>query len=59
MDHPCARPCEVDSDVEQKWRMFEIKQDRGDVINTIRSTSPGANGFWGLRDIERCKRFKF
>lgn len=52
IDHPCARPPEVDPDVEQKWRRFEIEQDRDDVISTIRSTMPGATVF-GDYVIER------
>ncbi|KAL1188229.1 hypothetical protein V5N11_025445 [Cardamine amara subsp. amara] len=52
VDHPCARPREVDPDVEQNWRRFEIEQDRDDVISTIRSTMPGATVF-GDYVIER------
>jgi len=51
-DHPCAQPREVDPDVEQKWRSFEVEQDRNDVISTIRSTMPGATVF-GDYVIER------
>ncbi|KAF8097262.1 hypothetical protein N665_0292s0040 [Sinapis alba] len=51
-DHPCAQPREVDPDVEQEWRRFEIEQDRNDVISTIRSTMPGATVF-GDYVIER------
>ncbi|KAF8089761.1 hypothetical protein N665_0497s0004 [Sinapis alba] len=45
MDHPCARPREVDPDVEQNWRRLEIEHDRDDVISTIRSMMPGATVF--------------
>lgn len=51
-DHPCAQPREVDPDVEQEWRRFEVEQDRNDVISTIRSTMPGATVF-GDYVIER------
>ncbi|CAA7033417.1 unnamed protein product [Microthlaspi erraticum] len=51
-DHPCAQPREVDPDVEQKWRSFEVEQERNDVISTIRSTMPGATVF-GDYVIER------
>ncbi|KAF8080511.1 hypothetical protein N665_0937s0013 [Sinapis alba] len=42
MDHPCARPREVDPAVEQNWRRLEIEHDRDDVFSTIRSIIPGA-----------------
>ncbi|CAH8349769.1 unnamed protein product [Eruca vesicaria subsp. sativa] len=51
-DHPCAQPREVDPDVEQEWRRFEVEQDRNDVMSTIRSTMPGATVF-GDYVIER------
>ncbi|KAJ0247526.1 hypothetical protein HA466_0159740 [Hirschfeldia incana] len=51
-DHPCAQPREVDPDVEQEWRRFEVEQERNDVISTIRSTMPGATVF-GDYVIER------
>ncbi|KAH0897288.1 hypothetical protein HID58_046856 [Brassica napus] len=44
-DHPCAKPREVDPDVELNWRRLEIEQDRADVISTIRSMMPGATVF--------------
>ncbi|CAN6843655.1 unnamed protein product [Brassica oleracea var. botrytis] len=44
-DHPCAKPREVDPDVELNWRRLEIEQDRDDVISTIRSMMPGATVF--------------
>ncbi|CAH2033961.1 unnamed protein product [Thlaspi arvense] len=31
-DHPCAQPREVDPDVEQKWRRFEVEQERNDAF---------------------------
>jgi hypothetical protein len=45
VDHPCAKPREVDPDVEQNWRRLEIEQDRDDVVTTIRSTMPGSMVF--------------
>ncbi|KAJ0241409.1 Zinc finger/BTB domain protein [Hirschfeldia incana] len=42
VEHPCARPREVDPDVEQNWRRLEIEHDRDDVFSTIRSLIPGA-----------------
>ncbi|KAL1223639.1 hypothetical protein V5N11_033881 [Cardamine amara subsp. amara] len=42
MDHPSAKPREVDPDVEQNWRRLEIEHDRDDVMSTIRSTMPGS-----------------
>ncbi|XP_010415401.1 PREDICTED: uncharacterized protein LOC104701415 [Camelina sativa] len=45
MDHPTAKPREVDPDVEQNWRRLEIEHDRGDVMSTIRSTMPGSMVF--------------
>ncbi|CAD5316619.1 unnamed protein product [Arabidopsis thaliana] len=41
VDHPSAKPREVDPDVEQNWRRLEIEHDRDDVMSTIRSTMPG------------------
>uniref|UniRef100_A0A1J3G4L2 DUF1644 domain-containing protein n=1 Tax=Noccaea caerulescens TaxID=107243 RepID=A0A1J3G4L2_NOCCA len=45
VDHPCAKPREVDPDVEQKWRRLEIEHDRDDAVTTIRSTMPGSMVF--------------
>ncbi|KAL0701156.1 hypothetical protein Bca4012_057278 [Brassica carinata] len=42
VDHPRARPREVDPAVEQNWRRLEIEHDRDDVFSTIRSIIPGA-----------------
>ncbi|KAK4845739.1 hypothetical protein QYF36_008573 [Acer negundo] len=42
VDHPTARPREVDPSVEQKWRRLEREREHDDVISTIRSTMPGA-----------------
>ncbi|EOA35412.1 hypothetical protein CARUB_v10020612mg [Capsella rubella] len=52
MDHPSAKPREVDPDVEQNWRRLEIEHDRDDVMSTIRSTMPGTVVF-GDYVIER------
>ncbi|ESQ28466.1 hypothetical protein EUTSA_v10018839mg [Eutrema salsugineum] len=51
-DHPCAKPREVDPDVEQNWRRLEIEHDLDDVTSTIRSTMPGSVVF-GDYVIER------
>lgn len=52
VDHPSAKPREVDPDVEQNWRRLEIEHDRDDVMSTIRSTMPGSMVF-GDYVIER------
>lgn len=44
-EHPSAWPREVDPAMEQKWRRLERERERDDVINTIRSTMPGAMVF--------------
>ncbi|OWM84930.1 uncharacterized protein LOC116204047 [Punica granatum] len=45
VEHPSARPREVDPALEQKWRRLERERERDDVISTIRSTMPGAMVF--------------
>ncbi|CAH8359832.1 unnamed protein product [Eruca vesicaria subsp. sativa] len=45
IDHPCAKPREVDPDVEENWRRLEIEQDRDDVISTVISMLPGSTVF--------------
>lgn len=45
IDHPFARPREVDPTLEQKWRRLEREREREDVISTIRSSMPGARVF--------------
>ncbi|KAF5444113.1 hypothetical protein F2P56_036617 [Juglans regia] len=45
VEHPSARPREVDPILEQKWRRLERERERDDVISTIRSTMPGAMVF--------------
>ncbi|GFP93869.1 hypothetical protein PHJA_001531200 [Phtheirospermum japonicum] len=42
VEHPCAKPREVDPMLEQKWRRLEREQEREDVMSTIRSSTPGA-----------------
>ncbi|XAR53116.1 hypothetical protein NMG60_11021529 [Bertholletia excelsa] len=45
VEHPSARPREVDPALEQKWRRLERERERNDVISTIRSSMPGAMVF--------------
>uniref|UniRef100_A0A5B7AYW4 Uncharacterized protein n=1 Tax=Davidia involucrata TaxID=16924 RepID=A0A5B7AYW4_DAVIN len=45
VEHPLARPREVDPDLEQKWRRLERERERDDVISTIVSSMPGAMVF--------------
>lgn len=52
LEHPCAKPREVDPDQEQKWRRLERERERDDVISTITSSMPGSVVF-GDYVIER------
>lgn len=45
LEHPLARPQEIDPDRERKWRRLERQREHDDVISTIRSTMPGAMVF--------------
>ncbi|XP_073011289.1 uncharacterized protein [Typha latifolia] len=42
LEHPSAKPREVDPVLEQKWRTLEHERERQDVISTIRSSMPRA-----------------
>ncbi|KAJ8625529.1 hypothetical protein MRB53_034059 [Persea americana] len=42
VEHPSARPREVDPALEQKWRNLEWERERDDVLSTIMSSTPGA-----------------
>ncbi|KAJ3700287.1 hypothetical protein LUZ61_003992 [Rhynchospora tenuis] len=42
VEHPSAKPREVDPAMEQKWRTLEHERERQDVISTIRSSMPRA-----------------
>ncbi|KAJ7946656.1 Protein of unknown function (DUF1644) [Quillaja saponaria] len=42
VEHPSARPHEVDPTDEQKWRRLVWEHEREDVISTVTSTMPGA-----------------
>lgn len=39
-EHPCAKPREVDPEMEEKWRVLEHERERQDVISTITSSMP-------------------
>ncbi|KVI01774.1 Protein of unknown function DUF1644 [Cynara cardunculus var. scolymus] len=52
LEHPSAKPREVDPDQEQKWRRLERERERDDVISTITSSMPGSVVF-GDYVIER------
>ncbi|KAK8930809.1 hypothetical protein KSP39_PZI016772 [Platanthera zijinensis] len=39
-DHPCAKPREVDPEMEEKWRALEHERERQDVISTVMSSMP-------------------
>ncbi|KAL0909341.1 hypothetical protein M5K25_020198 [Dendrobium thyrsiflorum] len=39
-EHPCAKPREIDPEMEEKWRALELEGDRRDVISTIMSSMP-------------------
>ncbi|GAV67375.1 DUF1644 domain-containing protein [Cephalotus follicularis] len=45
VEHPFARPREVDPDLEHKWKRLERERERNDVISTIRSSMPGSMVF--------------
>jgi hypothetical protein len=45
LEHPLARPREIDPDCERKWRRLERQCEHDDVISTIRSTMPGVMVF--------------
>ncbi|KAL5564052.1 hypothetical protein UlMin_033799 [Ulmus minor] len=45
VEHPLARPREVDPTLEQKWTRLERERERNDVISTITTTMPGAMFF--------------
>ncbi|KAF8779939.1 hypothetical protein HU200_002209 [Digitaria exilis] len=38
LEHPLAKPREVDPVVEQKWRLLEIERERQDALSTITAT---------------------
>ncbi|XP_052190998.1 uncharacterized protein LOC127800435 isoform X2 [Diospyros lotus] len=42
VEHPLARPREVDPSLAEKWKRLEHERERDDVISTIRSSMPGA-----------------
>ncbi|XP_057785164.1 uncharacterized protein LOC131002707 [Salvia miltiorrhiza] len=42
LEHPLARPRDVDPLHAEKWKKLENERDISDVISTIRSTMPGA-----------------
>ncbi|KAL2467673.1 uncharacterized protein Fot_51198 [Forsythia ovata] len=42
LEHPLARPREVDPSHVEKWKKLENERDLSDVFSTIRSTMPGA-----------------
>ncbi|KAG8368749.1 hypothetical protein BUALT_Bualt15G0078300 [Buddleja alternifolia] len=42
LEHPSAKPREVDPTLEQKWTRLEREREREDVMSTIRSSMPGA-----------------
>ncbi|EYU22907.1 hypothetical protein ABFS82_03G104500 [Erythranthe guttata] len=42
LEHPFARPREVDPTHVEKWKKLENERDLSDVYSTIRSTMPGA-----------------
>lgn len=42
LEHPLARPREMDPSHVEKWKKLENEQDISDVFSTIRSTMPGA-----------------
>ncbi|KAL2505623.1 Protein of unknown function (DUF1644) [Abeliophyllum distichum] len=42
LEHPLARPREVDPVHVEKWKKLENERDLSDVFSTIRSTMPGA-----------------
>ncbi|KAL1814795.1 hypothetical protein ACET3Z_017369 [Daucus carota] len=52
LQHPTARPREVDPAHEQKWKRLEREREREDVISTITSSMPGSMVF-GDYVIER------
>ncbi|XP_020575504.1 uncharacterized protein LOC110021375 [Phalaenopsis equestris] len=39
-DHPCAKPREIDPEMEEKWRALQLESERQDVISTIMSSVP-------------------
>ncbi|KAL8485473.1 hypothetical protein ACS0TY_027682 [Phlomoides rotata] len=42
LEHPLARPRDVDPTRAAKWKKLESERDHHDVLSTIRSTMPGA-----------------
>ncbi|KAG8378324.1 hypothetical protein BUALT_Bualt08G0125600 [Buddleja alternifolia] len=42
VEHPLARPRDVDPSRAEKWKKLENERDLSDVFSTIRSTMPGA-----------------
>ncbi|KAK6115546.1 hypothetical protein DH2020_007815 [Rehmannia glutinosa] len=42
LEHPQARPRDVDPKHAEKWKTLENERDISDVLSTIRSTMPGA-----------------
>ncbi|PWZ29574.1 hypothetical protein Zm00014a_028034 [Zea mays] len=38
LEHPLAKPREVDPVLEQKWRLLEIERERQDALSTITAT---------------------
>ncbi|KAI0495559.1 hypothetical protein KFK09_021860 [Dendrobium nobile] len=39
-EHRCAKPREIDPEMEEKWRALELEGERQDVISTIMSSMP-------------------
>ncbi|PIN10714.1 hypothetical protein CDL12_16693 [Handroanthus impetiginosus] len=42
VEHPSAKPREIDPSLDQKWARLEHEREREDVMSTIRSSTPGA-----------------
>ncbi|XP_059630821.1 uncharacterized protein LOC132273778 [Cornus florida] len=55
IEHPWARPREVDPSLAEKWKRLEHERERNDVISTINSSVPGAI-VWGDYVIEGNSR---
>ncbi|KAJ7240366.1 hypothetical protein O6H91_Y439300 [Diphasiastrum complanatum] len=45
LEHPLARPSDVDPVRQRNWRRLERQRDIGDVLSSIRSAMPGATVF--------------
>ncbi|GAB4861390.1 hypothetical protein Ancab_036573 [Ancistrocladus abbreviatus] len=42
VEHPLARPREVDPILEEEWKRLEQERERSDVISTVTSSAPGS-----------------